>query len=100
MNEQNQPETPSEPEEQTNVRGSLNMSFLSDGTIKYDANGIVGMMDLWAASHLLQVKGDEVYVMGMRMLKEQLDAADRRDPVKRLVMATELPESKASAGNN
>ena len=37
MNEQNQPETPSEPEEQTNVKGSLNMSFPSDGTIKYDA---------------------------------------------------------------
>jgi hypothetical protein len=75
------------------VRGTITMTFLSDGSIDFNAN--VGMMDLWAASALLKIKGDEVYVSGMHEMKRQMDEANAKDPVRRLVLAKEIPEAKA-----
>lgn len=68
------------------IRGTVEMIFLSDGSIEFDATG-VGMMDLWAGSHFLRVQGDAVYVQGMRAMQDNNSKPN-------LVIARDLPEAK------
>ena len=92
MSEQNNQEQTETPEK--TVRGEVHLIFLSDGSIDFNAN--VGMMDLWAASKLLSIKGDEVYVSGMNEMRRQIEEANAKDPARRLVLAKSIPEAKAS----
>jgi hypothetical protein len=94
MSEVNNPEVSETPD---GVRGQITMTFLSNGSIDFSAT--VGMMDLWAASALLKIKGDEVYVSGMHEMKRQMDEANAKDPSRRLVLAQSINEAKAP-GNN
>lgn len=95
MSEQKEPAQLNGNVEKPTVRGELKLTFLSDGSINIDADGIVGMMDMWASSRLCEVKGDEIYVQGMTMMRQAMAAEEAKDPTKRLVLARELPEAKA-----
>ena len=77
------------------VKGTLTLTFLSDASIDMNAEGTIGMMDLWAASRLLEVKGDEIYVMGNRMMKDAMAAEEAKDPTRRLIVARDIPEARA-----
>lgn len=76
-------------------KGTLILTFLSDGSIDMNADGTIGMLDLWAASRLLEVKGDEIYVMGNRMMKDAIAAEEAKDPTRRIVTAKQIPEARA-----
>lgn len=99
MSEQKNEVTPTENDVQPLARGHANLTFLSDGSISIDIDG-AGMMDLWAASNLLKMKGDEIYIAGMTEMRNQLIAqqkeADAKDPTKRIIKAVNIPETKAS----
>ena len=71
----------------------MTLDFLSDGSIDFQAT--CGMMDLWAAAHLCQVKGDEIYVAGMHEMRRRMEEEAKKDPKTRLVRAMALPQGDA-----
>lgn len=93
MSEQSNPNAPETNEEKPSVRGELHLIFLSDGSIDFQAS--CGMMDLWSAAYLCQVKGEEIYVQGMNELRRQEAERQGKDPMRRIVLAQEIPEAKA-----
>lgn len=76
------------------IQKQIVLTFHSNGSIDFSANAI-GMMDLWAASKLLSIKGDEVYVSGMNELRLQAEQHNKKDPMRRIVLAKDLPDGLA-----
>ncbi len=70
------------------------LTFHSNGSIDFAANAI-GMMDLWAASKLLSIKGDEVYVSGMNEMRLQMEQQAKKDPMRGIVLVKGMPDVRA-----